>query len=482
MNVIYTKIRGFKSARCLGNSMSVTITNRTLLILLGLAFLSLLPNLGVYEYKGEEPLRTIVAWEMFQSGDYLQPTFFGEDYFRKPPLFTWLTVAAASITGWNELAARSLSIISYLVTVLFVYLFSNALFQNRKLSLLASLVYATTAQTLFVYGFIGEIDNTFTVFVFGTMAFSILAFQQQRYLWLWLAGICSGLAFMLKGLPAWLFLGVTVLTLIYFYRAFRFTVLLNSGLAGTIAIAVPLSWALSSADISEAANVLFSESANRSDGSIKKTITHLFEFPLKNFLKGLPGSLFFIIPIIAWVQLNSVKQLPNRFRALPVLIKAMIVILCINYIPYWIASGAKMRYVLPMVPVFAVLVAYVLTNHAKPSLTKYFVYTAAAFIGLRLIFGVVAIPIMMEERPLLNSDKKIAQKLTPYVQQDSVVACDCDRRKAVCLYISTEYNKVLKTPAMDSSWDFYITCDKQEGLKVVEEFIEEKDPVYFYGR
>lgn len=460
----------------------MSVTNKTLVILLALAVLSLLPNLGVYEYKGEEPLRTIVAWEMYHSGDYLQPTFFGEDYFRKPPLFTWLTMSTASITGWNELAARSLSILSYIITIFSVFFFANALLQNRQQALIASLAYATTAQTLFVYGFIGEIDNTFTVFVFGTMAYSILAFHRQQYLLLWLAGICSGLAFMLKGLPAWLFLGATVLILIYFYRTWQFTAFLHSAIAGALAIAIPLAWALSSADISEAANVLFSESANRSDGSIQKTIKHLFTFPIKNFFKGLPGSLFFIIPIIIWVRLNSVKQLPSRFQQLPTLIKAMIVILCINYIPYWIASGAKMRYVLPMVPVFAVLVSYVLSNHAKPSLTKYFVYTATVFIALRLVFGAVAIPIMMEKRPLLNSDKKIAQELMPHIEEDSVVACDCDRRKAVCLYISTEYIKVLKTPEADPSWDFYITCDKQDGLNEVKTFIEDKDPVYFYGR
>lgn len=71
----------------------------------------------------EASLRTIIAYEMFNNGEYLQPTYLGEEYYKKPPLFTWLTIASARLTGWNELAPRILSLVSYILTALFLFFY-----------------------------------------------------------------------------------------------------------------------------------------------------------------------------------------------------------------------------------------------------------------------------------------------------------------------------------------------------------------------
>jgi len=460
----------------------MSITNRNLVIILCLAVIALLPNLGVYEYKGEESLRTIVAWETYQSGDYQHPTFFGQEYLRKPPLFTWLAIASSKIVGWSELTVRSVSICAFVLSILGIYLFAYALFRNTTLALLASLIYASTGEILLVYAYIGEIDSTFIFFVFSSMAFAILGIHKRQYLWLLAAGVSAGIAYMLKGFPAFLFFAVTVVCLAWCYRPFTLPMIASIIAAGVVALLVPGIWILTSNDPIAAVNMLANET-NRASTDLGKVIKHLLVYPLENFAKALPGSLFFMIPLVVWLKQHSLKQLPERYFSLSPLFKAVIAILLINYIPYWISSGAKMRYVLPMIPLFSVIAAYVLTHHSTAKLQNAFVYTALSFIVIRLVMGLVAIPIAAEKRPLINSDRKIAMDLMEHTitNKQDTVSCDCHRRKAICLYISTAYNEVMKRPTITPDWDFYISCTQHENLKLVKSYIEEHDPVYIYS-
>ena len=104
--------------------------NITLLIVL--ALLSLMPNLSKYPFKGEESLRTIVAFEMWYSKSYFQPTFLGEPYFNKPPLFNWLIIAYSHTFPWSEITGRAVSLTFLFLTTLAVGLFSYNLFKKRR--------------------------------------------------------------------------------------------------------------------------------------------------------------------------------------------------------------------------------------------------------------------------------------------------------------------------------------------------------------
>src|SRR5687768_8186996 len=52
--------------------------------------LSVFINWSVLPLDGEEPRRSIVSIEMFESGNYVMPTIFGWSYFNKPPIFNWV--------------------------------------------------------------------------------------------------------------------------------------------------------------------------------------------------------------------------------------------------------------------------------------------------------------------------------------------------------------------------------------------------------
>jgi len=142
------------------------------LFLILLAFFSMLPNLSVLEPRGDEPLRLTLAYEMFVRGDYIQPTRLGDLYFNKPPMFMWLVVLFSKVVGWNILTVRLISVIFTLLTSFFVSLFAYRVFKNLFLGLIAGLSFITFADILFYYGYLGEIDATYTFFV-AVMMFSI---------------------------------------------------------------------------------------------------------------------------------------------------------------------------------------------------------------------------------------------------------------------------------------------------------------------
>lgn len=63
--------------------------------------------------------------EMVQSGDFVTPTYNGENRYDKPILFYWLMAAAYKIFGINEFSARLPSALSALLLAVAVFLFAR---------------------------------------------------------------------------------------------------------------------------------------------------------------------------------------------------------------------------------------------------------------------------------------------------------------------------------------------------------------------
>ena len=70
--------------------MKIKISNTQLAIVsIILAIPAFLINLGMFGFTGDECIRTLVAFEMHESGNYIATTMHGADYINKPPL--WLS-------------------------------------------------------------------------------------------------------------------------------------------------------------------------------------------------------------------------------------------------------------------------------------------------------------------------------------------------------------------------------------------------------
>lgn len=86
---------------------------------------------------------------MLRTGDYFTPIWNGHQFFDKPPLFYWAMALSMKVFGINEWSVRAVSAAAGVGTVFVVYLFSERLFGNRRISIISCIVLAST--TAFLY-------------------------------------------------------------------------------------------------------------------------------------------------------------------------------------------------------------------------------------------------------------------------------------------------------------------------------------------
>ncbi|MFN3813631.1 MAG: ArnT family glycosyltransferase, partial [Aquificaceae bacterium] len=194
---------------------------RVLMLFILLSLLSYLPNLNLYEFRNEESLRTVVAYEMYHTGEYFQPTVLGELYFNKPTLFNWFIVLYSHLIPWSEMTARAVSLTFLVLISLQLLWFSHHITKDKQVSLLATLIFLTFGNVLFFYGYLAEIDITFSFFLFSVFLLLWLWFEKGKAYYLVFSGLLTGVAFLLKGLPSYVFYGITLLTLSMLGRRFK---------------------------------------------------------------------------------------------------------------------------------------------------------------------------------------------------------------------------------------------------------------------
>ena len=101
---------------------------------------------GTDLWTPDEPRYALVAREMIERGDYVQPYCNGEPYTEKPPLFFWTVAAAAKLLGGvDQLAVRLPSVLSALGTLALLIAFVNELF-GKKAAFLSGIFLGTSPQ------------------------------------------------------------------------------------------------------------------------------------------------------------------------------------------------------------------------------------------------------------------------------------------------------------------------------------------------
>ncbi len=442
--------------------------------LLALAFVSLLPNLGLHEFRNEESLRVLVAWEMWLSGDYLRPTFLGDWYYRKPPLFNWLVAASAQLFGWGELAPRAVSVAALVTVCGGLFWFTRRLFNDDALALLAALLFAAAGDVLFFYGFIGEIELTFTAFVFLSLATVTAGVLCRRNFLILASGFFAAAAFLLKGLPAFAFWGLTVAVLVVFHRRWR--MLLSPWLpgAGAVMVALPALWILSTAEPLVSAQTLLHAGARRvgESADMEKLLRHMLAFPLKTLFNLLPGSLFALLALATVVMRRKKMAIAEeeilmqrrRMVKVPREMTAIALVALVNFLPYLVAAGSRGRYVIPLFPFAALLCAFAIQRCAGRRLRNIAVATVGVFLIARLALGAAVIPLLAKYKP--QSERRIAHEAVAAMagrDGGAAVACDCAEFKGICLYIGLATRRHIKTPARTPGWDYNLVCDRGKG-------------------
>ena len=143
--------------------------------------------------------------EMIESGEWVVPQLNGLRYFEKPPLGYWLVALSMKALGQNTFAVRLPAALSAGLTALLIFWLIRRQTQDTSWAQFSILIYLTSILVFIVGGTI-VLDGIFTLFLTAAIAF-FFAFDQEsnstrQNVFLVLFGLSCGLAFLTKGLLA----------------------------------------------------------------------------------------------------------------------------------------------------------------------------------------------------------------------------------------------------------------------------------------
>ncbi len=329
-------------------------TQRILLLLLLVAVL--LINIHRSPLLLEEPRRALVAMEMLYSGDYLVPQIHGEPYLNKPPFFNWMILIGYKLFGVQDWIPRSISLLSLMGLSLLTFRMARKELDAHS-AWLAALMVPLSADILFYFSFLGEIDLFYALLSFG-LFYSLYSYggKQQwgrMFLWVWLL---AAMGVLTKGLPSVVFAGLSLTA--YLVWKGQWKVLFSPRhLMGLGVFILPLSiyfWAYNErADGVALLENLFFESANRLGENGKTGWDHLWRilyFPLAlSWQYTLPWG-FFLLALL----FRDLKKVPK-----PNLLVFVLLLTLVNIWPYWLASGTRSRYLYMFFPFVSITAAWI---------------------------------------------------------------------------------------------------------------------------
>ena len=144
--------------------------------------------------------------EMLRAGNWMIPLLDGLPYIDKPVLFHWLQGLAIAVLGETESALRLPSAMAAIALFWTTRWTGEQLFDER-IGVRGWLMLATLPMT-FMLGSIGVFDMVFTAFLFGAIAFALVAALRNRPRLQYVSYVLLSLAVMTKGPVALALAGV----------------------------------------------------------------------------------------------------------------------------------------------------------------------------------------------------------------------------------------------------------------------------------
>jgi len=333
-----------------------------LLALAGLAVSAgMLLFLGKAPLYLEEPRRAVIAMEIAWSGNYWAPTLFGEWYYNKPPVFNWLLLVFQGFGRmlgdgpFHEFWLRLPTVLSVLVIAGLIYRVGKYEV-HRLFGARAGLLFLTFGGTLLFFSALAEIDLFYALLVFAGMLSTWYFGRQQAYLALFLSAYCfCALGLLTKGLPSLVFTAITLL--VYFIDQRRVGKLFSlAHVLGVLLLGILVGGYIFKYSQYHSPEYLLrnlvGESVRRTPASAPLLALpgHFILFPLNILMDMLPGSLTGLLLLRRDVREVLLERHP--------FIRFCTLMLLANLLLYWISPGTRIRYVYPLFPFMAILLAW----------------------------------------------------------------------------------------------------------------------------
>jgi 4-amino-4-deoxy-L-arabinose transferase-like glycosyltransferase len=317
------------------------------------------------EYRDDEIFYFRSTVEMLETGNYLSPTYFGEDRFQKPILFYWMVLAAYKIFGINWFSARIISAVFAAATVSLAWILGTALF-NRRVASLSVLILATV-PLFYRHAKNAVPDMTLNFFITAALfaAYFFLKNPSRKLLSL-LFFLCCAFGFMVKGYSAVI---IPFLVLfVYVFWSGRWKILaqfqFERGIVAMLVIILPWFIYMVSSHGQEYVNqVMGYETSYRLTGraatfSPQKVIlgffSHIFLYARNMFSYFAPWSVFFFLSIPRIITGIRRQESPDQLNALKFLCSWLLVVIIFFSMMYFTIN----HYLLALSTPFALLVSH----------------------------------------------------------------------------------------------------------------------------
>ena len=322
-------------------------------------------NLGVMPFTSDEPTRGIVTLEMIYSGNYITPTFTGEYYYNKPPLYNWILAPlfianGSSASEWLVRLPAALALLGFCITI---FLFTRRYFGNEN-GLLSALVFLTCGRILFWDSMLGLIDILYSWVTFTSFVVIINNIIKENYRRLFLLSyLLAATGFMLKGMPSLVFQGISLLVVFismkHFRKLFSLYHFIGIGLFILITGGYLFLYSLENS-LEQYLAILWDQSSQRT--AVRKglpdTIRHLLLFHPEMIYHFLPWSLMVLLLIFKrsrtillsgpYIGQSDEKIATNHIPLAA--IRLMVLLFIANIIVYWLSPATIPRYVLMLAP------------------------------------------------------------------------------------------------------------------------------------
>ena len=133
----------------------------------------------------------LTAKEMLASGDYFSPRIYGSYWYDKPAFFYWELIAAFSLFGTTDFAARLFPGIFASIGVFLTYAFGRQLYDARTGFFAASILATSVGYWIAAKSVIT--DTTLFVFLNASLVFFYLGYTRDRRLYYaaWISAACA---------------------------------------------------------------------------------------------------------------------------------------------------------------------------------------------------------------------------------------------------------------------------------------------------
>lgn len=322
-------------------------------------------NLGVMPFTSDEPTRGIVTLEMIYSGNYITPTFTGEYYYNKPPLYNWILAPlfianGSSASEWLVRLPAALALLGFCITI---FLFTRRYFGNEN-GIIAALMFLTCGRILFWDSMLGLIDILYSWVTFTSFVVIINNILEKNYIRLFLLSyLLAAAGFMLKGMPSLVFQGISLLVVFISMKQFRKLFsryhFIGIGLFLLITGGYLFLYSLENS-LEQYLAILWDQSSQRT--AVRKgfsdTIRHLLLFHPEMIYHFLPWSLMVVLLLFkrSRTTLLSGPYIGQSDEAIAAnhipraAIRLMVLLFIANIIVYWLSPATIPRYVLMLAP------------------------------------------------------------------------------------------------------------------------------------